>query len=103
MKLSIAADVLDRDRNLKEVLSLADTFCRCLNRLEGVRDRKEVVGIATVDTPPAKMIGQPRSPGPARQVFQALEVSSIERLRGAEVHRYSMLDDAVSFEDLVED
>jgi hypothetical protein len=103
VKLGVAADVFDGDGDLEEVLDLADTGGCGLDRFEGVGHGEEVVGVTSVDATPAEVIGEPGSFGAAGEGLEALEMFAVGWLDGAEVHGDAVLDDAVTFEDLIED
>src|SRR6185437_13945565 len=103
MKLRIAAHILNGDGNLKEILNLADSLRRRLHGFEGVRNGKKIVGIAAINAAPAEMVRQPRSFGPASQILQTPEMLAVQRLRGAEIHRDSMLNNAVTLQYFIED
>src|ERR1700761_4595030 len=102
MKLRVAADVFDSDGDLKIILHLTNACGGGTNGLEGVRKRKKIVSVAAVNTSPAKMIRQPRRLGAPGEIFQALEMLAVERLRRTEVHGNAMLHNVVLVENLVQ-
>ena len=103
VELGVAADVFYGDGDFKEVLHFADAGGGSTNGLKGVGEWEEIVGVAAVDASPAEVVGEPWRFGAPGEVFESLEVFAVERLSGAEVHGDAVLDDAVLFEDLVED
>src|SRR5580704_5283701 len=60
------------------------------------------MGVSAVDASPAQMIREPWGLRSAGQLLQSLQVFTVERLCGAEVHRDAVLDDPVLVQDLVE-
>jgi hypothetical protein len=69
---------------------------------EGVRHWQQIMSIPTIDTSPTEMIGKRRGLRPLDQPFQPLEVFPIKLVRRTEVNGYSMLDDSILFQNLIE-
>ena len=91
----IAADVFDSDRNFEVVLHHANPFGCRPHSLERIRQRQQVVGIATVHAAPAKMIGEPGSLGALGQFLDAPEVVAVQaavRYRSTWRHHAEPLD-----------
>ncbi len=103
VEFGVAADVLDGDGNLEVVLDLAYASRGGLHSFEGVGHGQEIVGVTAINAAPAEMVGEPRGLGAAGEGLETLEVFAVGGLDGAEVHGHAVLDDAVSFEDLVEE
>src|ERR1035438_7584239 len=59
--------------------------------------------VSAVDGAPAEVVAEPGGFGAADERFEAAEMFAVEGLGRAEVHGDAVLDDAVAFEDLVED
>lgn len=103
VEFSVAADVLDGNGDLEVVLYFANTGRCSLHGFESVGHGEKVVGVTAVDTAPAEMVGEPGGLGAACEGLEALEVFAVCGLDGAKVHGDAVLDDAITFEDLVED
>ena len=82
----IAADIFDHDGNLKKILHHAHTLDSALDGFPRVRQRKQVVGVRTIHTSPAKVVAQPWSIGPANKLFEATKVFRVRRRYRAKVH-----------------
>ena len=60
------------------------------------------MGIAAINTTPAKVIREPRRLGSFRQLLDPLQVVAVQRLRTSEVHGDTVLHYAVLVENLIE-
>src|SRR5260370_11641422 len=78
MEFCIAADVLDGYRHFDKILNLAYLFGGNARSFEGVGHGKQIMGIATIHTTPAKVVSEPGSIGPAHELFQTPKVFAVE-------------------------
>src|SRR5450631_750982 len=103
VELRIAAHVLDRDGDLEEVLYLPNPLCGGMHCFEGIRQRKQIVGVASVYASPAQVVREPGSSGPPGELLETLKVFAIGRLRRTKIHGNAVLNDPILFANLVED
>ena len=58
--------------------------------------------VTSVDATPAEVIGQPRGVCPLDQALQFFQMLAVEAVGRSEIHRHTMLNHAILFEDRVQ-
>ena len=103
VKFRVAADIFDADRNFQKVTRLTDFSGRVCGGFKGVRHGEEVVGVAAVHAAPAEVVGEPGGAGAFDKALELAEMAAVQRVRRSKIGGYTVLDDAVLFQDGVKD
>src|SRR6187402_1428073 len=61
------------------------------------------MGVESIDTCPADVVGDPERINPTRQRTQAAKVIEVDRIHRAEIHRYTVQGNAVALANAVDD
>jgi hypothetical protein len=103
MILCVAADIFDADGNLYKITDVADFSRRVSRDGPGIGHRQEVVSISPIDAAPTEVVGKPRSVCALNEPLETFEMFTVGLFSRAEIHGNAMLNNAVLFENLVED
>jgi len=98
-KFHVARHVLEQDAPAEEVLHAAHPLDDVRERLFGVRQRQQVVRIASGDTRPAEMIRDPRRLDALRERLQLSQVLAIERRAAADRERHAVQRERIALAD----
>src|SRR5439155_24861267 len=83
-KAQVARRILDEEPPTERVLRLGDVVAHQVKRLVGVRERQQVIHVASAEAAPGEMIGDQRWLDAFDESAQAAEMPGVERIGASE-------------------